>query len=228
MVQALFIRVHQGDSVGQQASEYFGVTWESPITVTSPGLLSFRILGSIVLSAARWSLLMPLNPSYNFRHEMHLVNSRNMLFFLIKGELIRNLLEDDYADRITPLILLDMLQIMAFVQVEDGPKYMHEGEFTVEGVKVSIYIQWIGDAMTFFEVSLSCNLVWEYSVSGFFAGFCGSFSCKQVVTSLQVRTHSWAGNSSFYNRHLGLRLLRQNGSQEWNSFFWVSCALHFI
>jgi hypothetical protein len=30
---------------------------------------------------------------------------------------------------------------MAVVPAEDGPKYLYEGEFTVEGIKVSIYIQ---------------------------------------------------------------------------------------
>lgn len=60
-----------------------------------------------------------------------------------------------------------MLQIMAFVTSEDGPKYLHEGEFTVEGVKVNIYIRWICDAMTFFsffflfKAPQSCNLIWE-------------------------------------------------------------------
>jgi hypothetical protein len=33
-----------------------------------------------------------------------------------------------------------MFQIMAFVTADDGPKYLHEGELTFEGVKVSIYV----------------------------------------------------------------------------------------
>lgn len=54
VVQALFVRVHLGDSEGQQASEYFGVTGESPsITVMYPGFLSFRNTRSTVLSAVK-------------------------------------------------------------------------------------------------------------------------------------------------------------------------------
>lgn len=35
---------------------------------------------------------------------------------------------------------LVFLQIMAVI-AEDGPKYLYEGEFTVEGIKVSVSIE---------------------------------------------------------------------------------------
>lgn len=79
-----------------------------------------------------------------------------------------------------------MFQIMAFVTAEDGPKYLHEGELTFEGVKVSI-IEYSGSLL--FRVSQSCNLVWEY-LCLFFAGFCGKVFSKQVATILQVASDS--------------------------------------